>query len=114
MRDEIERFPLSSLIPHPSSLPMVVAICTLQLLIAGSQSLKDKRQVIKSLLDRTRERFNVSAAEVDDLDAWRRATLAFACVSKDQVFADQVLQKVLATVESNPLVEVADVQMEFV
>ena len=93
---------------------MVIGICTLRLLIEGSQSLKDKRQVIKSLLDRTRERFNVSAAEVDELDSWQRATLGFACVSKDQVFVDQVLQKVLATVESNPLVEVADVQMEFV
>jgi len=92
---------------------MVIGVCTLRLHISGSNSLKDKRQVIKSLLDRTRERFNVSAAEVDDLDTWRRATLAFACVSKDQSFVDQVLQKVLATVESNPLVEVADVQMEF-
>jgi uncharacterized protein YlxP (DUF503 family) len=48
---------------------MVVGVCTLRLLIAGSQSLKDKRQVLKSILDRTRERFNVSAAEVDELDS---------------------------------------------
>ena len=93
---------------------MVIGICTLQLIIEGSNSLKDKRQVIKSLLDRMRNQFNVSAAEVDDLDSWRRATLGLACVSKDQVFVDQVLQKALALVESNPLVEVADVQMEFV
>jgi uncharacterized protein YlxP (DUF503 family) len=93
---------------------MVIGVCTLRLVIEGSNSLKDKRQVIKSTLDRIRERFNVSAAEVDELDNWRRATLGFACVSKDQVFVDQVLQKVLASVESNPLVEVVDVQMEFV
>jgi uncharacterized protein YlxP (DUF503 family) len=93
---------------------MVIGVCTLRLVIEGSDSLKDKRQVIKSLLDRIRDKFNVSAAEVDDLDSWRRATLGFACVSKDQAFVDQVLQKVLSTVESNPLVEVADVQMEFV
>jgi uncharacterized protein len=93
---------------------MVIGICTLRLVIEGSNSLKDKRQVIKSILDRIRERFNVSAAEVDELDNWRRATLGFACVSKDQSFVDQVLQKVLSSVESNPLVEVVDVQMEFV
>jgi len=93
---------------------MVIGICTLQLIIEGSNSLKDKRQVIKSILDRVRDKFNISAAEVDDLDSWRRATLGFACVSKDQVFVDQVLQKALALVESNPEVEVADVQMEFV
>jgi len=93
---------------------MVIGICTLHLLIPGSQSLKDKRQVIKSTLDRIRDRFNVSAAEVDELDSWQRATLGFACVSKDQPFVDQVLQKVLTTVESNPQIEVANVQMEFV
>ena len=93
---------------------MVIGICTLQLILSGSQSLKDKRQVIKSLLDRIRERFNVSAAEVDDLDSWQRATLGFACVSNEQSFVDRVLQKVLSTVESNPLVEVAAVEMEFV
>ena len=73
----------------------------------------DKRQVLKSLLETTRQRFNVSAAEVDQLDLWQRATIAVACVSKDQVFVDQVLNKVLRTIEGNPRVEVAHVDMEF-
>jgi hypothetical protein len=92
---------------------MVIGVLTLELLIAESQSLKEKRQVLKSLLETTRQRFNVSAAEVDHLDLWQRATIAVACVSKDQVFVDQVLNKVLRTVEGNPRVEVANVDMEF-
>jgi uncharacterized protein len=92
---------------------MVIGVLTLELLIAESQSLKDKRQVLKSLLETTRQRFNVSAAEVDHLDLWQRATIAVACVSKDQVFVDQVLNKVLRTIEGNPRVEVANVDMEF-
>jgi uncharacterized protein len=92
---------------------MVIGLLTLELLIAESQSLKDKRQVLKSLLETARQRFNVSAAEVDHLDLWQRATIAFACVSKDQVFVDQVLNKVLRTIEGNPRVEVANVDMEF-
>jgi uncharacterized protein len=92
---------------------MVIGLLTLELLIAESQSLKDKRQVLKSLLETTRQRFNVSAAEVDHLDLWQRATIAVACVSKDQVFVDQVLNKVLRTIEGNPRVEVANVDMEF-
>jgi uncharacterized protein len=92
---------------------MVIGVLTLELLIAESQSLKDKRQVLKSLLETTRQRFNVSAAEVEHLDLWQRATIAVACVSKDQVFVDQVLNKVLRTIEGNPRVEVANVDMEF-
>jgi uncharacterized protein YlxP (DUF503 family) len=99
--------------PPPVVVRMVIGLLTLELLIAESQSLKDKRQVLKSLLETTRQRFNVSAAEVDHLDLWQRATIAVACVSKDQVFVDQVLNKVLRTIEGNPRVEVANVDMEF-
>jgi uncharacterized protein YlxP (DUF503 family) len=99
--------------PPPVAVRMVIGLLTLELLIAESQSLKDKRQVLKSLLETTRQRFNVSAAEVDHLDLWQRATIAVACVSKDQVFVDQVLNKVLRTIEGNPRVEVANVDMEF-
>jgi uncharacterized protein YlxP (DUF503 family) len=92
---------------------MVVGLVTIELRIPGSNSLKDKRQVLRSVLATSRQKFNVSAAEVGDLDIWRRATLAFACVSKDQSFADQVLNKVIDLVEANPLVDVADVRLEF-
>jgi uncharacterized protein YlxP (DUF503 family) len=92
---------------------MVIGLATIELYIPECQSLKDKRQVVKSLLETTRHRFNISAAEVDHLDIWRRATLAVACVSKDQSFADEVLSKVLRLIESNPRVNVTDVQVEF-
>jgi uncharacterized protein YlxP (DUF503 family) len=92
---------------------MVIGLATVELHIPESNSLKDKRQVLKSLLETTRQKFNVSAAEVDDLDIWRRATIAFACVSKDQSFANQVLDKVIDLIESNPRVHVAEIRVEF-
>jgi uncharacterized protein YlxP (DUF503 family) len=92
---------------------MVVGLATIELHIPASNSLKDKRQVLKSLLETTRQKFNVSAAEVDHLDAWRRATIGVACVSKDQQFVDQVLNKVIDTLEANPRVNVAEIQVEF-
>ena len=92
---------------------MVVGICTVELVIPESNSLKDKRQVIRSLLDGVRRRFNVSAAEVDQLDIWRRATLGFAGVSNEQKFLDQVLSKVTRWIEQNPRVNVVDIQIEF-
>lgn len=93
---------------------MVVGISTIELTIPESHSLKDKRQVLRSLLAGVRQHFNVSAAEVDHLDLWQRATLGFSCVSKDQKFVDQVLSKVLRWIESNPRVSIIDVQVEFV
>lgn len=92
---------------------MVVGLLTLELHIPASQSLKEKRQVLKSLLETTRNRFNVSISEVDHLDLWQRATVGAACVSKDQSFVDQVLNRVLQGFESDPRVEVSRVELEF-
>jgi uncharacterized protein len=70
----------------------VIGVLTLEIHVEWSHSLKDKRQVVKSLKDRLRERFNVSVAEIDHLDSWQSSTLAVATVSRDRVFAEQVLQ----------------------
>lgn len=92
---------------------MVVGLAEVELHIPESNSLKDKRQVLKSLLEHIRQKFNVSAAEVDQLDIWRRATLGFACVSNEQRFANQVLDKVIDHIESNPRVNVGEIRVEF-
>ena len=70
---------------------MTIGVLTIWLEIAGSNSLKDKRQSLKSLLDLLRNKFNVSAAEVGDNDTWRRAVVGVACVSNDQAHAGAVL-----------------------
>ena len=93
-------------------LPMTIGVLTIWLEIAGSNSLKDKRQSLKSLLDLLRNKFNVSAAEVGDNDTWRRAVVGVACVSNDQAHAGAVLNKVLQFVESDPRVAVAETRME--
>ena len=92
---------------------MVIGLCTLTLAIPGSNSLKDKRRALRSVLDGLRNRFNVSAAEVGELDIWRRAVIGIACVSNEQKFCDQVLNKALDWVELNHRVEVLHVEMEF-
>jgi len=92
---------------------MVVGITTVELTIPESNSLKDKRQVLRSMLDGIRRRFNVSAAEVDNLDLWRRATVGIAAVSNEQKYLDQLLAGVTHWIEENPRVNVMDVQVEF-
>lgn len=93
---------------------MVVGILTISFEIPSAGSLKDKRQVVKSMADGIRNRFNVSAAEVADNDIWRRATLGVSCVSNDASVANHVLDKVVDFVESHPEVSVSAVNLEFV
>jgi len=54
--------------------------------VPGSESLKDKRHVVKSILDTARNKFNVSAAEIDHLDSHKMAGLAFACVARQHLW----------------------------
>lgn len=73
-----------------------IGVLTLEIHVEHSQSLKEKRHVVKSVKDRLRERFNVSIAEIDHLDSRQNSVLAAVTVSKDRVHAEQVLQAVEA------------------
>jgi len=93
---------------------MLVGLLTVRIEISAAQSLKDKRQVVKSLITRIRDKMNVSAAEVDDLDLWQRATLGFATVSNDGPRNDQVLERVVHMIESDPECTVLEIEREVV
>lgn len=69
-----------------------VGVLTLELWVEASHSLKDKRQVVRSLKDRLREKFNVSVAEIDGLDSWQNSVVAVVTVSNDRTYAEGVLQ----------------------
>lgn len=74
--------------------------------IEHARSLKDKRQVVKGLLEGSRRRFGVSAAEVGGQDTWQRAMLGFAVVTSSARQADEVMDTVEDFVWSHPEVEV--------
>jgi uncharacterized protein len=71
-----------------------VGVLTFELRLEHSHSLKDKRQVVKSLKDRLRARFNVAVAEIGSQETWQRAVVAAVTVSGDQKAAEEVLQRV--------------------
>ena len=71
----------------------LVGVCRVTLRLPENHSLKGKRQVLKSLIARLHNRFNVSAAEIDDHDSWQIASLGVSCVSNDERHADQVLAR---------------------
>lgn len=91
---------------------MILGICEIELLVSGSQSLKDKRQVIRHLKEKIKHKFNVSVAEVDHQDLWQRAMLGMTCVGNDREFVREVLTKAIQIVESDVGVEVINQRLE--
>ncbi|MGI9028933.1 MAG: DUF503 domain-containing protein [Ilumatobacteraceae bacterium] len=77
-----------------------------ELRILDAHSLKDKRQVVKSLVETARRRFGISAAEVGAQDSWQRAVLGFAVVASSAGQADHVLDDVDRFIWSRPGVEI--------
>ncbi|NTV62625.1 MAG: DUF503 domain-containing protein [Oscillochloris sp.] len=78
---------------------MVIGVCTLTLHVFTAQSLKEKRQVVTSVLARVRNEFNVSIAEVGGQDTWQYTELGIACVSTDQAYAHGQLEAVVRFIE---------------
>jgi hypothetical protein len=91
---------------------MFIGVCTIEMHIPESGSLKTKRHSLKSLKDRIRARFNVSVAEVGENDLWQKTSLAVAAVSNDKSHLNQTLDHVLDLVRSVPEVNLLDYQIE--
>ncbi len=80
--------------------------------IPDSRSLKDKRQVLQSLLSRTRERFPVSVAETGYQDLWQRSVVEAVMISADSDLPGRIFEKVIELFRSDPFVEIQDVHQE--
>ena len=91
---------------------MHIGTLTIVVHLRDAASLKDKRQIIKSLIETARQKFNVSIAEIDDLDMWRRATIGVACVANDIRHVNRVLDTLLDTLDGNPCIDVGEVEMD--
>ena len=91
---------------------IIVGLCTIELFLPDSQSLKDKRQVLLSVKDRLHQKFNLSVAEVDGQDLWQKAVLGLACVANDGRHVNQVLDQALNMIRSNPAVEIVQSRVE--
>ncbi len=91
---------------------MFVGVLQVELSIPGAYSLKEKRRVLKGLLERLRRDFAVSAAEVDRHDVWNSALVGVAFVSNDARHAESHLAKALNSLEKCREASVADSQIE--
>jgi len=87
---------------------MIIGVCRVELFIGHANSLKAKRQVIRSIIERARNRFNISIAEVDNQDKWQHATIGIACVSNETAHVHEVLNKVVNFIETSGEAELVD------
>lgn len=78
---------------------MPIGLLTLEIHIPDARSLKDKRQVLRSLKDRLRGRFNVAIAELDHQDTWQRSQVGIVSLSNDEAHLEQSLQAVFDEAE---------------
>jgi len=94
---------------------MSVGVCRVSLRLPENHSLKGKRQVLKSLIVRLHNKFNVSAAEVGDHDSWQMVSLGITCVSNEDRHADQVLASVISFIQAERLdAELVDYETEII
>jgi len=93
---------------------MIVAAAHITLHLHGNNSLKGKRQVVRSLIEKVRHRFAVSIAEVDSQDKWQRAELGLAVAGNDEKLLSQLVDQVLQFMENQHLAEIIDSHLELV
>lgn len=91
---------------------MRVGRAELDLLLPAGHSLKDKRQILRSLLERLRHRFNIAAAEIGAQDKLNRAEIGLACVSGDAGHARRVIEEAVRFVENDGRCEIAGRRIE--
>jgi uncharacterized protein len=91
---------------------VVVGSLRVRLLLRESRSLKDKRQVVRSVKDRLRSTFKVAVAEVDALDNRQLVVLGIAAVSNEGSHVREILGQVLAALKSHPVAELLDHSIE--
>lgn len=92
---------------------MNVGVCRIELRLPENQSLKGKRRVIKSVITRLQNNYNVSVAEIDNQNLWQLAALGVACVSNHRRHADETLANVVKFIlENYPELELLNSETE--
>ena len=91
---------------------MIVLSAKLTYRIAYARSLKDKRMVARSLIDKTRQRFNASIAEVDTLDTYQILTIGIAVVSGETAHAQNSLDEIIRYMEKQTDAELTEVEID--
>lgn len=91
---------------------MIVGVLTLELFLGEANSLKGKRKILKSLIERLKHKFNISVAEVGRQDNWKHSTIGISVVSGETSHVDSILSTVVNFIENHGGVEIVEIQKE--
>ncbi|HOQ07178.1 MAG TPA: DUF503 domain-containing protein [Clostridiales bacterium] len=93
---------------------MFIGVLQIELFIGEAQSLKDKRRVVRSIIERVRNRFNAAAAETGRLDSWNCCGLGFVFISNEAGHLDSMMNSVANFIESQGSCEVTGISTEII
>lgn len=93
---------------------MIIGRCLIRLRLFSPNSLKEKRRILKSLIERLKSRYNISIAEVGENDSWQIAEVGIAVVANKSVFADEVINKIVHFIDNFDSVEIIDIDIEMI
>ncbi|MBW2182387.1 MAG: DUF503 domain-containing protein [Deltaproteobacteria bacterium] len=91
---------------------MVIGVCHLDLLIRENNSLKGKRRILKKIIERVKNKFNVSIAEVGNHDLWQSSQVGFCVVGNDKRFINSSLDKIIRFIEDLNSAEIVKSEIE--
>jgi uncharacterized protein YlxP (DUF503 family) len=91
---------------------MVVGSLKIEFRLTDNRSLKGKRKVVRSMVDKVKSRFNVSIAEVGSNDKWQKIELGISAVGNDRRHIDSSLNHILSFLESLYLAQIVHTEME--
>jgi uncharacterized protein YlxP (DUF503 family) len=91
---------------------MHIGVLRMELYLGESSSLKEKRGILRRLKDRLKNKFNVSVAEVEDMDKWQKAVLGMVTVSNDKKHLFSYLDGIVDFIEGEKRLEVIDYTTE--
>ena len=92
---------------------MIVGCCEIELYIYESYSLKDKRMVIKSIIEKMKRRYNISISEVGDNDIWNKSSIAFCTVSNGMTNVNKIIQEGIDFLELDDRIEIINTVINY-
>jgi uncharacterized protein YlxP (DUF503 family) len=93
---------------------MVIGVLTFEIFIPASESLKEKRFILKSLKDRLKNKFNISVAEIEFQDKWQRAAIGVAMIGNEQSYVQQALQQIFQFIDNSEFYEVTSYRFDYI
>lgn len=93
---------------------MIVGACRITLMLQGVSSLKEKRGLVKRIVEKTKNRFNMSVSETDYNDMWQKSEVGIAMIGNDSIYINSQLDKAVNFIEAMNLAEIIDIEIEVV